>query len=168
MSTLDPITETSSEGRDSPSWSHLRLARRPAYWRVTFDHSPINTITATTVSELSELINLIEREADLNVVVFDSANDDFFLAHYDTERDPGKTTALPKGPTGMHAWLDLTPRLSRAPVVSIGSIRGRARGAGSEFVLACDLRFAPRENARLGQPEVGTGIIPGGGPMARL
>jgi enoyl-CoA hydratase/carnithine racemase len=68
----------------------------------------------------------------------------------------------------MHPWLDLTTRLSRAPVVSIASIRGRARGAGSEFVLACDLRFASLENALLGQFEVGAGLIPGGGPMARL
>jgi enoyl-CoA hydratase/carnithine racemase len=68
----------------------------------------------------------------------------------------------------MHAWLDLLVRLSRAPVVSIASIRGRARGAGSDFVLACDLRFASRENTLLGQFEVGTGVVPGGGPMARL
>ena len=68
----------------------------------------------------------------------------------------------------MHAWLDLLVRLSRAPVVSIASIRGRARGAGSEFVLACDLRFAARENTVLGQFEVGVGVVPGGGPMARL
>jgi enoyl-CoA hydratase/carnithine racemase len=54
----------------------------------------------------------------------------------------------------MHAWLDLLVRLSRAPVVSIASIRGRVRGAGSEFVLACDLRFASRENALLEQLEV--------------
>jgi enoyl-CoA hydratase/carnithine racemase len=101
------------------------------------------------------------------VVVFDSANPDFFLAHYDTEHDPGKTAALPAGPTGMHAWLDLLVRLSRAPVVSIASIRGRARGAGSEFVLACDLRFGSRENTLLGQFQVGTGLVPGGGPMAR-
>jgi enoyl-CoA hydratase/carnithine racemase len=53
-------------------------------------------------------------------------------------------------------------------VVSIASIRGRARGAGSEFVLACDLRFASRENTLLGQFEVATGLVPGGGPMARL
>jgi enoyl-CoA hydratase/carnithine racemase len=66
----------------------------------------------------------------------------------------------------MPPWLDLTVRLSRAPVVSIASIRGRARGAGSEFVLACDLRFASRENTVLGQFEVGAGFIPGGGAMA--
>jgi enoyl-CoA hydratase/carnithine racemase len=150
-------------------WTHLRVDRRSrSYCRVTFDHPPINTITATTVVELAELVGLIEEDADLNVVVFDSANSDFYLAHYDVEHDPGRTAALGVGPTGMHAWLDLLVRLSRAPVVSIASIRGRARGAGSEFVLACDLRFASRENALLGQFEVGAGVVPGGGPMARL
>ena len=131
---------------------------------MTFDHPPINTITATTVSELAELVTLIEQDPDLNVVVFASANPDFYLAHYDTEHDPGKTAALPVGPTGMHAWLDLLVRLSRAPVVSIAAIRGRARGGGSEFALACDLRFASRENTLLAQFEVGTGLVPGGGP----
>ena len=160
MSSIDLRNENST---------HFKLRRRsPAYWRVTFDHPPINTITATTIRELSELVDLIERDTQLNVVVFDSANPDFFLAHYDLENDPKRTFALPPGPTGMPAWLDLTVRLSRAPVVSIASIRGRARGAGSEFVLACDLRFASRENTVLGQFEVGAGFIPGGGPMARL
>jgi enoyl-CoA hydratase/carnithine racemase len=153
----------------SGSWTHLKVERRSrGYCRVTFDHPPINTITATTVAELAELVGLIEEDPDLNVVVFDSANRDFYLAHYDTEHDPARTAALGIGPTGMHAWLDLLVRLARAPVVSIASIRGRARGAGSEFVLACDLRFASRENAVLGQFEVGTGVVPGGGPMARL
>ena len=151
------------------SWTHVRVDRRtPSYCRVTFDHPPINTITATTVLELAELVGLIEQDSDLNVVVFDSANPDFYLAHYDVEHDPARTAALPAGPTGMNAWLDLLVRLSRAPVVSIASIRGRARGAGSEFVLACDLRFASRENTLLGQFEVGAGVVPGGGPMARL
>jgi enoyl-CoA hydratase/carnithine racemase len=153
----------------SASWTHLKVDRRtPSYCKVTFDHAPINTITARTVAELAELVGLIEEDPDLNVVVFDSANPDFYLAHYDTEHDPARTAALGTGPTGMHAWLDLLVRLARAPVLSIASIRGRARGAGSEFVLACDLRFASRENALLGQFEVGTGLVPGGGPMARL
>jgi enoyl-CoA hydratase/carnithine racemase len=151
------------------SWTHLSVDRRaPGYCRVTFHHPPINTITATTVAELAELVDLIENDPDLNVVVFGSANRDFYLAHYDIESDPGRTAALGFGPTGMHAWLDLLVRLSRAPAVSIASIRGRCRGAGSEFVLACDLRFASRENALLGQFEVGTGVVPGGGPAARL
>jgi enoyl-CoA hydratase/carnithine racemase len=166
-------TTGSRNGRGSDlwarSWTHFSVDRPgPGYCRVTFDHPPINTITATTVAELMELVDLIEEDADLNVVVFDSANPDFYLAHYDVENDPGRTLALGVGPTGMHAWLDLLVRLSRAPVVSIASIRGRARGAGSEFVLACDLRFASRETTLLGQFEVGTGVVPGGGPMARL
>lgn len=153
----------------SNPWKHFSLERRSqTYWRVTFDHPPINTITAATIMELAALVDMLERAEQLNVIVFDSANPDYFLAHYDTENDAMKTAGLPRGPTGMHAWLDLTVRLSRAPVVSIASIRGRARGAGSEFALACDLRFASREKAVLGQFEVGAGFVPGGGPMARL
>jgi enoyl-CoA hydratase/carnithine racemase len=171
MSTIDAGPSSNHRGSDawSQPWSHFSIDRRsPGYCRVTFDHPPINTITATTVAELAELVGLIEEDQDLKVVVFDSANPDFYLAHYDTEHDPGRTAALGLGPTGMHAWLDLLVRLSRAPLLSIAAIRGRARGAGSEFVLACDLRFASRENTLLGQFEVGAGVVPGGGPMARL
>jgi enoyl-CoA hydratase/carnithine racemase len=171
MSSVEASPSNNGTAPDSwsRSWTHLRVDRRsPSYCRVTFDHPPINTITATTVAELAEVVDLIEHDQDLNVVVFDSVNADYYLAHYDIENDPGRTAALGVGPTGMHAWLDLLVRLSRAPAVSIASIRGRCRGAGSEFVLACDLRFASRENALLGQFEVGTGVVPGGGPMARL
>jgi enoyl-CoA hydratase/carnithine racemase len=162
MSTVDAAPSNNGNGSHawSHSWMHFGLDRRsPGYCRVTFDHPPINTLTATTVAELSELVGLIEADADLNVVVFDSANPDFYLAHYDTGHDPGP---------GMHAWLDLLVRLSSAPVVSIASIRGRVRGSGSEFVLACDLRFASRENALLGRYEAGTGVVSGGGPAAWL
>src|SRR5258708_25413379 len=126
----------------SGSWTHFRVDRRSArYCHVTFDHPPINTITATTVAELRDLAGLIEQDADLNVVVFDSANRDFYLAHHDLENDPGRTEALGVGPTGLPAWIDVLVRLARAPVVSIASIRG--------------------------QWEVGVGVVPGGGPMAR-
>ena len=151
------------------SWTHFRVDRRnPRYCHVTFDHPPINTITATTVAELSNLVGLIEQDPDLNVVVFDSANRDFYLAHYDLEKDPGRTEALGVCPTGLSAWVDVLVRLALARVASIASIRGRARGAGIEFVLACDLRLASPENTILGRWEVGFGVVPGGGPMARL
>jgi enoyl-CoA hydratase/carnithine racemase len=149
MSTIDTGFSANGRGSDAwwQSWTHLRLERRSAgYCRVTFDHPPMNTITATTVAELSELVGLIEQDADLNVVVFDSANPDVYLAHHDTEGDLA----------GTHAWPDLLVRLSRAPVVSIASIHGRVGGAGGEFVLACDLRFASRENAVLAHFELGT------------
>jgi enoyl-CoA hydratase/carnithine racemase len=171
MSTHD--ANPSENGRGSEAWSwpwtHVSVDRPSSgYCRVTFDHPPINTITVTTIAELAELVDLIEQDPDLNVIVFDSANPDFYLAHYDEENAPDRSAALPSGPALMSAWSDLLVRLSRAPVVSIASIRGRARGAGSEFVLACDLRFASRENTLLGQFEVGLGLVPGGGAMARL
>jgi enoyl-CoA hydratase/carnithine racemase len=171
MSTIGASPSNNGRGSEAwfRSWTHFSIDRCTlGYCRVTFNHPPINTITATTVTELAELVGLIEHDPDLNVVVFDSVNPDFYLAHYEVECDPSRTAALPAGPTGMRAWLDLLVRLSRAPVISIASIRGRACGAGSEFVLACDLRFASRENTLLGQFEVGTGVVPGGAPMARL
>ena len=149
--------------------NQIRLDKRnPTYWTATFDHPPINLIDPDTIVELDALVNKLETEPDLRVVVFNSANPEFYLAHYDVLVDKAVTASMKPGRTGMHPWLDALVRLSRAPVVSIASIRGRARGAGSEFVLACDIRFASREKAVLGQFEVGLGAVPGGGPMARL
>ena len=101
-------------------------------------------------------------------MVFDSAVDGFFLNHSDFLAALEDLTSLPQGPTGLEAWPDLFVRLTRAPFVSIALIRGRATGNGSELALACDMSFASREKALLSQWEVGAGLIPGGGPMARL
>ena len=104
----------------------------------------------------------------MKVVVFDSAVDGFFLTHYDFLAPLEELAKIPPGPTGLQALPDMLVRLSRAPVVSIASIRGRATGVGSELALASDMRFASREKAILSQWEVGAGLVPGGGPMARL
>jgi enoyl-CoA hydratase/carnithine racemase len=140
----------------------------PGYLRAEFSNPPINLIDLDTIAQLSSLISSLEQDPSVKVVVFASADPDFFLAHYDVLIDKARTAAMPQGPTGMHPWLDVLVRLSRVPVVTIASIRGRARGAGSEFVLACDMRFASAEKAFLGQFEVGVGAVPGGNPMARL
>ena len=140
----------------------------PCFWQATFSNPPINLVDPTTIVELSQLIEKLESEPDVKVIVFQSSDPDFFLAHYDVLVDKARTAAMVRGPTGMHPWLDVLVRLSRAPVVSIASIRGRARGAGSEFALSCDIRFASAEKAVLGQFEVGVGAVPGGNPMARL
>ncbi|MDR6955604.1 enoyl-CoA hydratase/carnithine racemase [Ancylobacter sp. 3268] len=143
---------------------------RPArgYWRATFHNPPINLVDLDTIAELRELVGRLETDPGVNVVVFVSRDTDFFLAHYDVLADKARTAAMTPGPTGMHPWLDVLVRLSRAPAVSIAAVRGRARGAGSEFALACDMRFASAEKAILGQFEVGIGAVPGGNPMARL
>ena len=171
MSTIDTSPSNNGRGSDawSRTWTHLGIDRRsPGYCRVTFDHPPKNAITATTVMEFAELVELIQHDADLNVVVFDSANPGFYLTHDDTGHEPSSTAAPPLGPSEIRAWNELLGRLSRAPVVSIAAIRGHVRGAGSEFVLGCDLRFASLENTLLGQFKVGAGPVPGGGSVARL
>jgi enoyl-CoA hydratase/carnithine racemase len=145
------------------------LARKsPYYWRVTLDHPPLNIFGPDTIPQLDEVITAIEIDKDLRVVVFDSAVEGFFMTHYDFLAKLEDTTRLTPGPTGLQPLPDMLVRLSRAPVVSIASIRGRATGVGSELALACDMRFASREKAILSHFEVGAGVVPGGGPMARL
>jgi enoyl-CoA hydratase/carnithine racemase len=147
----------------------IHLTRRsPNYWRVTIDHPPLNIFGPDTIPQLDEVITAIETDEQVKVVVFDSAVEGFFMTHYDFLAPVEDTTRLPPGPTGLQPLPDMLVRLSRAPVVSIASIRGRATGVGSELALACDMRFASREKAILGHFEVGAGIVPGGGPMARL
>src|SRR2546430_1566305 len=147
----------------------IRLARHsPTYWRVTFDHPPLNIFGPETVPQLNEVIAALETDERVKVVVFDSAVEGFFLTHYDFLARLEDSTRLYPGPTGLHPLPDMLVRLSRAPVVSIALIRGRATGVGSELALASDMRFASREKAILSHFEVGAGIVPGGGPMARL
>jgi enoyl-CoA hydratase/carnithine racemase len=149
--------------------SQVRLDRRsPGYWRVTFDNPPLNIFGPETIPQLNEVITALERDEHVKVVVFDSAVDGFFLTHYDFVAPLEESTKIPAGATGLQALPDMLARLSRAPVVSIASIRGRATGVGSELALASDMRFASREKALLSQWEVGAGLVPGGGPMARL
>ena len=147
----------------------IRLTQHlPAFWRVTFDFPPVNIFGPKQIPELNDIITAIENDEQLKVVVFDSAVDGFFITHYDFITPLEESAKFPPGPTGLQALPDMLVRLSRAPVVSIASIRGRATGVGSELALASDMRFASREKAILSQWEVGAGLVPGGGPMARL
>ena len=138
-----------------------------SYWRVVFDYPPFNVVDATIFEGLQELLARMDASPSLCVVVFESANPDFYLSHFDLTGKLGNImTAV--GPSGLPILLDTFVRLTKSPVVSIAKIRGCVRGVSSEFVLACDMRFASRENARLGQPEVGVGLHPGGGGAERL
>src|SRR5438128_5849232 len=147
---------------------HLRIIEETsAYWKVLFDHPPLNIVGVGMFEGLQDLLARMEASPSLRVVVFESANPDFYLAHLDLTGKTGNiTTAV--GPSGLPILLDTFVRLTRSPVVSIAKIRGCVRGASSEFVLGCDMRFASRENTRLGQPEVGVGLHPGGGGAERL
>jgi enoyl-CoA hydratase/carnithine racemase len=139
----------------------------PAYWRVVFDYPPFNMVDDTIFQSLQDLLARMDASPTLRVVVFESAIPDFYLAHFDLTGKIGNImTAV--GRSGLPILMDTFVRLTKSPVVSIAKIRGCVRGVSSEFVLACDMRFASRENARLGQPEVGVGVHPGGGGAERL
>src|SRR6201984_1064103 len=142
--------------------------RSPAYWRVTFDHPPLNIFGPEMLPQVNEVITALETDEQVKVVVFDSAVEGFFLIDLDFLANLDDLAHLPPGRTGLPPWPEMLVRLSRTPVVSIALIRGRATGMGSELALACDMRFASREKAILSQFEVGAGLVPGGGPMARL
>src|SRR6266436_3875319 len=149
--------------------AQVRLNRQsPGCWRVIFDNPPLNLMGPQFVLEFREIMTAIESDEQVRVVVFESAVEGFFLNHSDFLAKLEDLTSIPQGPTGLEAWPDILVRLTRAPVASIASIRGRATGNGSEIALACDMSFASRELAVLSQWEVGVGLVAGGGPMARL
>jgi enoyl-CoA hydratase/carnithine racemase len=133
----------------------------PGQWTITFSNPPINMFVPTTIVELGALMTDLEADRSVKVVVFQSANPDFFIAHLDVAKAVQR-------PEVLGLWRDLVLRLASTPIVSIAKIRGRTRGIGNEFVLACDMRFASRQNAVFGNPEVGVGLIPGGGALEWL
>ncbi|WP_266182058.1 enoyl-CoA hydratase/isomerase family protein [Dyella humicola] len=176
--TLPAHASAAQDVSNSPAQEHVdhpihrkevRITRvTPEYWRITMDNPPYNIFGPETIPQLNDAITQIETDPRVKVVVFDSAVPGFFLTHYNFVPPLSDTTSMAAGRTGLPPLPDMLARLSRAPVVSIAMIRGRATGVGSELALASDMRFASREKAVLSQFEVGAGFTPGGGPMARL
>ena len=149
--------------------AQVRLGRgTPAYCRVVLDNPPLNLMGPEFVWQMREIVTALENDDRVKVVVFESAVDGVFLNHSDFLANFDDLTSIPQGPTGLEAWPDVLVRLTRAPFVSMALIRGRATGNGSELLLACDMSFASREKALFSHFEVGVGVVPGGGPMARL
>ena len=145
-----------------PDHSQFNIDRTyPGRWTVTFSNPPINMFVPSTIDELGALMTDLEAHPSVKVVVFQSTNPDFFIAHLDVSKAAER-------PEVLGLWRDFVLRLASTPVVSIAKIRGRTRGIGNEFVLACDMRFASRQNALFGNPEVGVGLIPGGGALEWL
>ena len=136
-------------------------ATQPGVRTITFNNPPINMFVPATIIELRDLVRDLEADPSVKVLVFESGDPEFFVAHLDVGRAAERPEAL-----GL--WRDVVLHLATAPVVSIAKVRGRTRGIGNEWVLACDMRFASRQRAVFGQPEVGVGLIPGGGALEWL
>ena len=145
-----------------PGLSQFNIDRSyPGRWAITFSNPPINMFVPATIVELGALMTELEADPSAKVVVFQSANPDFFIAHLDVS----KATERPEV---LDLWRDFVLHLASTPVVSIAKVRGRTRGIGNEFVLACDMRFASRQSALFGNPEIGVGLVPGGGALEWL
>jgi enoyl-CoA hydratase/carnithine racemase len=128
---------------------------------IEVSNPPVNLVDIDFVNDLTGLLDDLESTDAVRVVIFRSSLPDYFVNHYDLS---GRSAPKPDAPS----YPQLLVRLSRIPQITIGEIRGRTRGAGSEFALALDLRFASRERALFGQPEVGVGLHPGAGGTQRL
>src|SRR5206468_3962811 len=135
---------------------------------VTIDHPPINLFDLALIGEMDRVGRELEADGGVRVVVFQSANPEFFIAHADVALIQTLPTTVPPKATRLGLFHAMVDRFRTMPKATIGKIEGRARGGGSEFLLSLDMRFAALGRAVLAQPEVALGIIPGGSGTQRL
>ena len=146
----------------------LRVEVDDGVARVTLDHPPINLLDAALIGDLDRLSRELEADREVRAVVFESADPEFFIAHADVELLLRVDLLPPPPPEGLGGFHRMVERFRRLPQATLAAVEGIARGGGSEFLLALDMRFAALESAVFGQPEVAVGILPGGGGTQRL
>ena len=154
-------------------YTALRVAIDAGVAYVTIDHPPLNVLDATLMTELDRFATAVRPDEQVRVIVFQSADPEFFIARGDTNfiKDPASFAKLVIGDddaSPLNPMMKLHERFRTLPQVTIAKLAGLARGGGSEFALALDMRFAAIGRAGLAQPEVLMGIIPGGGATAYL
>ncbi|MDG1876496.1 MAG: enoyl-CoA hydratase/isomerase family protein [Acidimicrobiales bacterium] len=149
-------------------YDHLSITTEGRAVWVTIDNPPINLITRELLVDLLRFSERAAADPNSTVVVIQSANPDFFIAHFDVtllQREPGEA---PPRPTKLNAFDEMIERFRTMPKATICKIAGRVGGGGSELAMGCDMRFAALGCAVMNQMEVPIGIIPGGGGTQRL
>ncbi|MFG3023708.1 enoyl-CoA hydratase/isomerase family protein [Streptomyces sp. NPDC048254] len=147
-------------------YAHLHVTIDTGVAHVTIDNPPVNVLGFGLMTELSSLLTSLADDASVRVIVFDSADPDFFIAHVDMTlgEDQGAVAELmARAPKDLNPFQALNEQLRKQPQVTIVKLAGLARGGGAEFVTAADLAFAAIGRAGLGQIEALMGIVPGGG-----
>ncbi|MDI9835093.1 enoyl-CoA hydratase/isomerase family protein [Streptomyces sp. KAU_LT] len=143
----------------------LRVAVDAGVARITLDNPPVNVLSGTMIRELHDVLGMLRNDDSVRVVVFSSADPEFFLAHVDIhilDEMDGLQAIADRNPDA-NLFQGVGEMLRHQPQVTIVKLAGTARAGGAEFVTAADLTFAARETAGIGQSEVLMGIVPGGG-----
>lgn len=142
---------------------------------VTFDHPPLNLADGTLLPSLRRFVTRVREDADVRVIVFQSADREFFIAHGDMRfvTEPETMAAAGAAAIAANPEAEIPPELNlmqvlheeirMLPQVTIGKLTGLARGAGNEFLMSLDMRFAASGSSGQAQPEAAMGIMPGGG-----
>jgi enoyl-CoA hydratase/carnithine racemase len=172
---LFPVRPTAAGGPGEPSnagdsqmvFETLTVSREGAVLFVEIAAPPMNLLGPAMVRDLVSLIQQAEADAAVKVLVFKSADPDYFISHVDVTQIKEYRAEAAKL-TGEASIGLMFRHLSASRLVTIAQIEGRVRAAGNEFVLACDMRFAARETAVFSQPEAAFGLVPGGGGAQHL
>ncbi|MEZ8503149.1 enoyl-CoA hydratase/isomerase family protein [Vibrio splendidus] len=136
---------------------------------VTFDFGTVNVQGQEMLADLNGLAMRLERDRDIKVVVFQSANPEVWVCHYDTNLLKDMSTeAVSREEAKLLDLQVVLERISKLPQATIAKLEGFARGGDHEFALACDMRFAARGKYKFMQMEVGMGILPCGGGASRM
>ncbi|MGW0147990.1 enoyl-CoA hydratase/isomerase family protein [Streptomyces sp. NPDC003333] len=146
-------------------YTTLRVAVDAGVARITLDNPPVNVLSGTMIRELHDVLGTLRNDDSVRVVVFSSADPEFFLAHVDIhilDEMDGLQAIADRNPDA-NLFQGVGELLRHQPQVTIVKLAGTARAGGAEFVTAADLTFAARETAGIGQSEVLMGIVPGGG-----
>jgi enoyl-CoA hydratase/carnithine racemase len=156
----------------SMSYKTLRLKLEDGIATVTFDNPPVNVMSLLMMTELDAIFNGMIADRSIHVIVFESADPEFFIAHGDMTvvDDPGSFIGLKialEQNESLNPMMRLHEKLRSLPQLTIVKLRGIARGGGAEFVSAADVRFGS-EKSKLAQFEAPAGIIPGGGGTTYL
>lgn len=159
-----PATKQASQKRQNSTISVETVS--PEIRTIRFSNPPLNFIVPETLASLNEAVKQLSKDERVKVVVVTSDVPGFFINHFDMGEFPSFLSQF--ADNGKPMWVDLITNLANAPFITIASIHGRTQGGGDELALAFDLRYASKEKAVFGQPEVGVGLFPGGGSTDHL
>ncbi|MEV0906973.1 enoyl-CoA hydratase/isomerase family protein [Streptomyces hokutonensis] len=148
------------------AYSTLRVTSEHGVARIVLDNPPVNVIDVTMMRELRTVLTALADDPSVRVIVFSSADPEFFLAHVDMrigERMDALQELSASAPADINVFQAVGELVRHLPQTTIVKLAGQARGGGAEFVAAADMAFAAVETAGLGQIEALMGIVPGGG-----